>query len=172
MRGLKLMKLQGEYSFKDFSDLFFNKYYFNSKQNLASRVLIVVTLAVLVFEAVLFVFFHDFYKVFTSYIDAKFVAFLMLLLLASYFFKPKIFYESYKKQHKPENYIELDEKEFRFHSQKQIKIEMKRLRNTVVLKNGYFLDFDETFLVYIPHRFFRNTEELKFFHSLCYRRKV
>lgn len=165
------MKLKAEYSFDDFRDLFYNCYYFNSKQNKASRILIKLTLSVFVFEMLLFIFSNELFHLINSYIDAKFMAFLALLLIGFYFFKPKIFYETYKKAQKPGNYIELDEKEFKLYFSKEVKIEMKRLKNTVALKHGYFLDFDDTFLVYIPHRFFRSSEDLRFFHSLCLRSK-
>lgn len=165
------MKLQGEYDFQDFMDLYFNKYYFNSKQNLANRVLLTLTISALLIEGALYIFFNEYFELFNSYFDAKFLAFLAILLLVFYFFKPKFIYENYKKAHKPDGYIEVDEKELKFCVNKEVKVDMKKLRNTVALKNGYFLDFDETFLLYIPHRFFRNTEDLRFFHSLCYRTK-
>lgn len=166
------MKLQGEYSFQDFIDLCFNKYYFNSKQNLGNRILIMLSVAALSAECILFIFFNEYFKVFNSYMDPKFIVFMLFLLVMLYFFKPKLIYEKYKKNHKPDSYIELNEKEFKVCANKVLKIDMRKLRNTVVLKNGYFLDFDETFIVYIPHRFFRNTEELRFFHDICYKKKA
>lgn len=166
------MKLQGEYDFKDFMELYFNKYYFNSKQNLANRVILKLGIFLLAVEAVLFLFFSDLFSIINSYVDPKLVLFIMLIFAISYFFRPKLIYETYKKQHKPNNYIEVDEKEFKMFTSREIKLEMKRLRNTVVLKHGYYLDFDETFIFYIPHRFFRSSEELKLFHNLCYKAKA
>ncbi len=166
------MKLQGEYSFQDFIDLCFNKYYFNSKQNLGNRILLILTAGALVIEAILFIFFKDYFKMFNSCIDPNFIVFIFFVLIVLYFFKPKLIYEKYKKNHKPDSYMELTEKEFKICANKVLKIDMKKLRNTVVLKNGYFLDFDETFIIYIPHRFFKNTEELRFFHDICYKNKA
>ncbi len=166
------MKLQGEYSFQDFIDLCFNKYYFNSKQNLGNRILLMLTAGALSVELVLFLFFRTYFEKINSYIDPNFIVFLFFVLIMLYFFKPKLIYEKYKKNHKPDSYMELTEKEFKVCNNKVLKFDMKKLRNTVVLKNGYFLDFDETFIIYIPHRFFRNSEELRFFHDICYKNKA
>lgn len=164
------MKLQGEYNFKDFMDLYFNKYYFNSKQNLANRAIFTIGALILAVEFFLFLFLSDVYNVVSTYVDAKLVIFLLMLFGMTYFFKPKLIYETYKKNHKPGSYIEVTENELKLHTGKELRLEMARLRNTVVLKRGYFLDFDESFIFYIPHRFFRSTEDLRFFHNLCHKR--
>ena len=161
------MKLQGEYNFKDFMDLYFNKYYFNSKQNLANRLILTLGGGILAIQLFLFLFLNNVYTALSTYVDAKLVIFMLLLFGASYFFKPKLIYENYKKNHNPNSYIEVNENELKLHTGKELRFEMARLKNTVVLKRGYFLDFDESFIFYIPHRFFRSTEDLRNFHNLC-----
>ena len=164
------MKLQGEYDFKDFMDLYFNKYYFNSKQNLANRAILLLGLGILAVEFFLFLFLNNVYTTVSAYLDAKLIIFLLLIFGASYFFKPKLIYENYKKNHKPGSYIEVTENELKLHTGRELKFEMARLKNTVVLKRGYFLDFDESFIFYIPHRFFRSTEDLRIFHNICHKK--
>ena len=107
------MKLQGEYNFKDFMDLYFNKYYFNSKQNLANRAILTLGIGILVIEFFLFLFLNNVYTTVSTYLDAKLVIFLLVIFSASYFFKPKLIYENYKKNHKPGSYIEVTEDELK-----------------------------------------------------------
>ena len=65
------MKLQGEYNFKDFMDLYFNKYYFNSKQNLANRLILTLGGGILAIQLFLFLFLNNVYTALSTYVDAK-----------------------------------------------------------------------------------------------------
>ncbi len=166
------MKLQGEYNIQDFMDLYFNKHYFNSKQNFAAKCLILISSFLLVFETFLFIFVNSFFLKVNSFLPFFLVLFLFVVFVTLYFFLPKIQYYDYKRTRKPDAYIELDEHELKLHANKELKIEMGRLKNSATLKNGYFLDFDETLILYIPKRFFKSREDLMMFQNLCNRFKL